>query len=619
VQLALEELPHLSRGLLDQIKAFGLFGYYANIVLPRVTMADGKAPIIDLSKEISTADFEVLDSRWGQRNLDLQDLDWLERRSIAPLSPLFVMSSQQHLPRLDPTFPLLYRTVGWPNGVPPAGRLADSPDCTLNDAIASLSAFWRLQLHRPNGTLVAEIGAAHKVVRAALWLVRDAGFESALEYFFALVDNGFFLHPQVAWYALTMLLAARRATPDDASLPAYLLKDPPTAMDDWPKADFAKIFGLGPFQRELTDDAELLCGFVEDRAAAARAAATLDDWMIAYARLGIAANATHMALSGVGVGKLLAFSASVYRFQEFSADVGAYFHSTFGSLLVEANLPGPRYASSLRPTFAAAWVMAIKAKDKPDGWLDYLLEERVLVPDALLPLVKPNNLSLAVSLPETWQRPTPLLAPILGWFSFRDVWWSHHRMINDDKFCVPARVSAALIALGTDAEALTPYVALLLVAQSEAGARTFSPDMRAETIKLTIEDIATHLGIAPEAVPVWLDQVHLQLSTDDVDQVIREDRERDEMGQHEENLMQTEQLLRAYPFSGVVHAERAVRMVDAGKFDDAWTIARNAVLLDPIRPNNWRSAAIALLSVGAIDDGEVANALAETIKNIIKA
>lgn len=177
------------------------------------------------------------------------------------------------------------------------------------------------------------------------------------------------------------------------------------------------------------------------------------------------------------------------------------------------------------------------------------------------------------------------------------------RLINDSALSDPLLVSAALMSMGVNEDELTQTVSLLMLAQSED---VFSGAMRSKTIELTIGKVASQLGLAPEFVPAWLDQLHLELSSIDIDRVIK-------LGDGKDPL-DLEAFVEAYAFSGLLRGHYAVRLVSARRFDDAWLAVRNAVLLAPDLPTTWRAAALVLQRLGAREESLAAKGIVDDLK-----
>jgi hypothetical protein len=331
--------PALTRILLEQVQGFGLLGCHA-------------APIDD-------------------------DLKWLAKTKTNPLNLVFgILEHLTGRSALPDDIPLLYHTAGWPAEAPPAGYAGETTAVRGRDHLASLLAFWTLQLRNNDDPGPA----AYKMVRAALWVVRARGLAAALQYVFALFDAGFVIRPEVASNAIWLLLDGRRRVPCDADLPRLLLKTLPDAPAAWARTDFRNPFlaKLRPNPRtELTDELDLLCDLVAERIVRARESEDLTGWILAQARLGIAAGSVLNVFRWAKVDDDLAYAGFAAQFDEIVADCGGFF---LPARIVSPITQGDRLAAH----WGLAGAMAVISTGHEPEWLVRILQERVLIPDALL-------------------------------------------------------------------------------------------------------------------------------------------------------------------------------------------------------------------------------------------
>ena len=414
--------------LAHQVQAFGLMGAYLNLKPPKLSPGSPEAlqRFLDpeVLKDMNASKLEMDDTSWiSQRRLDVMDLNRFVIERLRPCHPLFELAGRNGDALPDPDYPLLYQTNGWPAGAPPAGRVRQAPKFGWDDLLTSHINMWQLQLDRTKGLGTVTLGTCNKLIRAALWIVKTQGFLAAVDYLFSLMDHGFVIESDAAVVAFCRLFWARRQVADNSELPAYLLQDANLDIAAWSRADFRVTLPVPPV-RELSDDIDLAIGKVEEREGLARAAPDCDGWLLAYARLGLAARVTYKAMQITGLADQFGYNSYAARFEEFRCDVSSFFHSFLRDGATD------RPGDALRPAWGMATSFAVIAKQEGEEWLRHMLQERLVLPDVLASafLVAPFTFSDA---PE-WQRPSPRLSRVLAQLVYRELPIERHRAVNGD-------------------------------------------------------------------------------------------------------------------------------------------------------------------------------------------
>ena len=344
-------LKGMTSVLAHQVQAFGLMGAYLNLKLPKLSPDSPEAlqRFLDpeVLKDMNTSKLEMDDTGWvSERRLDVRDLNCFVINRLRPCHPLFDLASRNGDAVPNPDYPLLYQTNGWPDGAPPAGRVRQAPKFGWDDLLTSHINMWQLQLDRTKGLGTVTQGTCDKLIRAALWIVKTQGFLAALDYLFSLIDHGFVIEQDAAVVAFCRLFWARRQVADDPELPAYLLQDANLDIAAWRTADFRLTLPVPPV-RELSDDIDLAIGKVEERESLARAAPDCDRWLLAYARLGLAARVTHNAMRIMGL-------ADQFGYKIYAADSRS-FSATWRLSSVPSSGTAPRTTRPTRFVPHGAW------------------------------------------------------------------------------------------------------------------------------------------------------------------------------------------------------------------------------------------------------------------------
>jgi hypothetical protein len=614
-------VPSLTKALLDQFQAFGLMGAYLNIALPSGKLTDAQGQdLTHLSQldldALKHADLSALETpkavtdnlSWcWERRLDLSDLDRFESTRLPGCQPLFYLADQSDANRLDPDLPLLYQTANWPAGTPPAGRVSDAPAFTWQDMRTSYSAMWRLQLNRPHGVSIATYTTAQKLIRAALWIVRENGFLPALDYLFALMDRGFLIDSDAAVIAFARLFFARRQVSDDAELPKYLLHDANLDMAGWKDTQLKITLPATP-KRVLGDDAEFVLFAVEERSLLARNSSDLDGWLLAYSRLGLAARVTHLSLRVVKLDKELAFASHTARFEEIHCDVMPFFDA-FAKGAARHD-----YGTFLQPDWTMAIAFGLMAKNHSPEWLPHMLEERVVLPEALKPafLAKP----LGFEQPPQWRRPSAKLAPILGALCFRGTPHERHRARQGDATTrnIVATTLRTLKIEDSDKEIRDLASAIWPLFYREATLGPPPHDSDAEILQNFLLYLVQGMPAEKADAAAWLDGLHLELSEHELQRANLPIETPGALADHDSRLARAERIVADYPFSSQAREQLSLRLYESGRNAEARKVVEEALLLDPSNRRSWLAAALICIALGEEEDEQVAAGVAKYLE-----
>jgi hypothetical protein len=605
-------VANVMRSLLTQARVFGLFGSCLNFVRGDGDLVDAEGrrlwsagDCIDLDRlnlpENPKAQVKALRER--ERRLDISDVRWFTRTRLTACQPIIVLADRAKL-SLDPDFPLLYNTVNWPADRPPAGKVSDVADFRIEDGLQSLTAMWSLQLNRPHGQEIATLSSSLKIIRAALWVVQEKGFLAALDYIFCLIDHGFIIEPDVVVYVFMFLFARRRQASSDTELIANVL---PTGPDDpgaWIGAKI-KIPPAGPFIRQLSDDAELAIHHVEQQAKAARLSADMDGWLVNYARLGLAARATYSALRAAGLEKDLVFAPYSAQYEEYWCDIGPFFQSYL------EKPDAPDYGERLKARWSMAQSLAIIGKKKDRKWLDYILSQRVVLPDALESKFKESPFNFDADVDLKWVKASEDLSIILGRLSFRDDNFQVRCALGTNTQ-TQRLVSGALEALKfTDVEQVSRIASMvwpLFIREARAGEPPYETDE--EILQNFVLLLAVHLAKSRADVIRWLDEVQLELSLSEVDA------ERQSViapaVDVPANLLRLQRLVSRYPLNPRVYVALALVLKEDRQIELAWEFILRALRLDPSSDVPWRAAELILMGLNE-EDAKVAFGMSEVL------
>jgi hypothetical protein len=538
------------------------------------------------------------DTSWiGQRRLDVSDLNRFIINRLQPCHPLFELAGRNGKPLPDPDYPLLYHTNRWPGGAPPAGYVREAVKFDWNDLLTSHINMWQLQLDRTRGGLaITTQWTANKLVRAALWIVKTQGFLAAVDYLFSLMDHGFVIMTDAMVSALVWLLWARRRVVGDAELPAYFLRDANFDMMNWRTADL-KFSVPAPFVRELSDDIELAIEKVEERERLAREAPDGDGWLVAYARLGLAARVTRQTMELMGLADQFGYKIYSVRFGEFSADVGAFFYSLRGERA--ANCPG----NALRLSWGMATSFAMTAKQEGEEWLRHMLEERVVLPDALT--VDFLKTPFVYSDKPEWQRPSPRLSRVLAQLAWREIPIERHYAGNGNSTTTEMVAEAFREAGHSDLADLAGWASTIWpLFHREATASPPPHDSDVEILSNFLLYLLVQMPTDREEAKAWLDREHLSRSDADLEHCYQEPVEPGSRSDHEERLRKTERYVTRYPYNGTVRAHLALRQYECGEIEEARRSVEEALMLDPGKEYIWACAS--MVFHGKSDDDYIA-------------
>jgi hypothetical protein len=591
--------PELIPTLFNQLHAFGVVGYYTHP-----------------SKE---------------------NLEWMLHKKIATLRLLFqILSELGEDYSLMPPEPFIYNTNNWSKRAPPAGYYEPNIDLRPIEYLDSLFLCWYLQTtERPEA-------ATAKLLRATLWIIREHGFLAGLRYLLDLADAGYILGSAVIAPAFSVLCMARRRVSYDDDVVGLLVEDP--SARDWTRAKLrAWDFETTPI-RDVNDDLTFLLDSCYSAEARARAALNADDWVIALGRLGIRVEVMQRVFRSLGVENDLEYATHDSRFEEIRADCGGHFMTY---RIQDAVMEGDR----VQELWAGYSAMVALSFHHDSEWFDRQLEERVLLPDVLMPLTGEARIISQSRMPEEWRRCSDGIRVILARLVFADESYPMRCVAQaKTRLLAPGRIEIALapgsseittdllntvqrifetIFSGGSESRYSRVSAELekLAGNSVAGVETIlAPgenliDGYDESVLLMSADISVEcakylshqFSVSEKQLEPMFDAIFLNLCKADLDETLTEGTDlKNKRGEGEAaNFYQ--HAIKCYPAFFALHWERAICLDVLGDPEAAWGEIQNALVLENSLSHVWHSAGVILQNLDQRRYALVAGAAAAAI------
>lgn len=404
-----------------------------------------------------------------------------------------------------------------------------------------------------------------RFVRLAFWYWRKTGnVLNAMGLLLDLYQAGFMIQEEAIEQAF--LYVANAYTKD---FDLGLLKQLDFSNEDANEAIHDAVTGRDDAPHDATK-AQKMAEWLLDRALSesdtARHAASLDEWMIAKARLRATVQALralesehHDMLTGVQ-------RAMASQFEEITADLG-------GESVLLAS-----FAKCGRPLIDEMLGIGVVALDYQRRygakWLDPMLEDRVLAPDALRETIqaayanRPLESLARIDLPREWK----FVSPLLAW----------------------------------------PLCA------------AFKRDQPAERcVDFSMEDVrdaCQQLGFQPKADGNGKDyrdedqaQARRKLSAQELRELFSGDVFERTSKNPGDGIAHFEKAAETFPYCHFIELELGIRNDQSGKIEEGYRHTRAAVLLDPTDELNWKSFGIVLQRMGHPRDAVFAKAVFEMI------
>jgi hypothetical protein len=504
------------------------------------------------------------------------------RKRVVPLAALLEAGHHVGLTLPVPEqLPYLYSTADWPGDSPPAGRLANR-EVPPHTALRALIGFWLLQCHRGGG--------ADRLTRGMLWTLHRHGYRDALAFVFDAIVSGAIIDSVTGIEVLNRLLLARRQAPSDDRIFESFARTVPRSPAQWRTFDVSRpLFAPRMARPELTDDIDWLQSRAAERIAACRASRDAGEWSFGLAEIGPLCAILSRSFRELGLDRDLAYGVFTAQVEEIQADCGAYFLCIdFSSEFTDADRLHTR------------WIMA-EAMEKMSrfhggDWLERILEERVLVPDALYDLYWEDPQTLTDRTPPQWRAPAaPLRAALAD--------------TSADNATYP------LIPVGTgfrpmSREALRGEVAQRGVEMDDEEIETvhsileraYSGDVQSYVVASEIPRID---NLAVPAVTIKLLADRVRLEEHELGSWLREVYEAIQAAAGLEALRalivgqpaavaSLADYVQAYPNFAHGHAERAIELDLAGQPAQAWDHIATAIAISPDEDTFWQSAGVIL-------------------------
>jgi hypothetical protein len=302
----------------------------------------------------------------------------------------------------DGAVPYCYNTVSWPDGTPLGGYAGHPGGPSPSAVLPSLAGNWTMVIKSE------EHSAFPRLLRVSLWESWTNGLPSALRLLVDLARNGFVLSPRDLTAVIVLLLRARSQVDSDAEMVRRFLG---TGVIDGPasfQGDMATdwVDSERPISEQSAELTNWLLEAMLEETESARAADSLDDWLVGRCRLGLVLGSLSHALHDLHPDPPVAVAAMLSQFEEIVADSG-------GSRLVWQRVPTFEQIVMLQVSVVAIGYQSAGG----DDWPERMAEERVVLPDrfrdAWLAGLRTGDEPQVPfdALPRTWTHVSPRTAP----------------------------------------------------------------------------------------------------------------------------------------------------------------------------------------------------------------
>lgn len=522
---------------------------------------------------------------------------------VAPLGAM-LFAAEHFAVELDISERLtfFYSTVNWPADVPPAGWVVELPSQSRDIAFRAMVGFWCLQ---------SRGDASDRLMRGALWVLHHHGYNRALDFVLDSITSGVIVNAATARDMLTALLKARRKVAGDDHLFRYFSPSVPATLVAWTKLDVRGPpldFLHRPRRFDLHDDFDLLSARCASLIDTVRAASNADEWIMGLAELSRLARVIAELFQNFELDKDLAYGAFTAQVEEIKAD-GATFFISYGEEFDD------------RDRAAISWVPAVAmgkmAAAYDAAWLEQIMEERVLVPDALLDLYFEAPDQFAEQVASPWIEPSAHVRAAFAEMAIDEP--SFYRFtpvgtgflpISDDML----RDALAESGLTVDDEDLAMMLDVLRRGYGgevkTSGSQNVPYVGNVAVTEATAVRLAALAGVDAWRLDGWLARAyrracrHFALAS-------------------LEALMKSEpsyfaslaDFVTAFPNFSSGYQELAIELDQSGQPEKAWPALETALTLEPDNDLIWQSAAVLLDSLGDHDQAMVARFMARFLQD----
>ena len=528
--------------------------------------------------------------------------DFVVRRN-APLGALLFAAPHFGVPiTIPPELTFFYNTADWPDDAPPAGWVADAI-VPPPDAMRSRPGDWTLQ--------GSDGGGLSRLARGTLWTLHHHGYRRALEFVIDSICSGVVVHSGVAIEWLTSLLGVRRRVASDADIFRQFARRVPGSPAEWRSFDIDRpaLLSAAPC-RTPTDDLDWLQAATLSRIAAARAAGNADEWLSRFLETSKLCRVISESFQAMGLDEDLAYGAFVAQVEEIKADGGMFMLWHFNNFADTDRASVP---------WSPATAMARIAQARGEEWLEQIMEERVLVPDALLDLYFENPVQFDEALRDPWLVPS---AAIRMAFAEINQQGSEYPFMPVGVGLLP--ISIEMLRAETeraDVEMETEDLEDLL-AVLRRGFESRTRDIAIGDIDLEdsefigfvtvpralVQRLTARTGAEGFALEKWILRIYYAICADFArDSLIAL------ISGEPSHFASLEEFVAAFPNLSLGRHERAIELDQQGDAEAAWTEIADAILLQPDNELIWHSAAVILDRLGTSAEAMVARFMAQCL------
>jgi hypothetical protein len=253
------------------------------------------------------------------------------------------------------------------------------------------------------------------------------------------------------------------------------------------------------------------------------------------------------------------------------------------------------------------------AKREGEEWLRHMLQERVVLPDALTSafLEAPFMFSDAPQ----WQRPSPRLSRVLAQLAYREIPIERHRAVNGDRKTTAMVAEAFRKARHSDLADLADRAsAIWPLFHREATAGPPPHDSDGEILLNFLLHLSVQMPTEREEAKAWLDHEHLEFSDLDLERSYEEPVQPGSRRDHEARLRRAERFVADYPYNEKVRTHLALRQYESGAMADARRTVEESLMLDPGTEYIWAAASLICHSAGEGEDDRIAVAMTKYLE-----
>jgi tetratricopeptide (TPR) repeat protein len=253
--------------------------------------------------------------------------------------------------------------------------------------------------------------------------------------------------------------------------------------------------------------------------------------------------------------------------------------------------------------------LAVVAKKQEQGWLDYVLTQRVVIPSALEPKFSASPFTFATADPQ-WIRPSLNIMVVLGRLAFRSERHQAQAVYDQNTTTIKLVADQLRLVKCENVDQVARIASTVWPVFIRSARLSGSEESDLEVLVNFVLAVAQQLMVSEEAAIRWLDEINFELSQAILNAECHSSFENLEDGIR---LGQTETLITAYPLSAPLHFALALKLKTSGRPEEAWEAALKAIQLAPDNETVWRATSLVLDGVDEVD-AKIASDLAETLR-----